>query len=108
MDGTRRTHEAAARIKVDVDDGLCVALEGALHLAAFPVPELDGGVLAGGGEECPGGVECEAGDGCAVGGEGVAGGRAGEEGGGGVGAGGAGELCLEGGVAGLEVHDLGG
>lgn len=108
MDGTRRTHEAAARIKVDVDDGLCVALEGALHLAAFPVPELDGGVLAGGGEECPGGVEGEAGDGCAVGGEGVAGGRAGEEGGGGVGAGGACELCLEGGVAGLEVHDLGG
>lgn len=41
-------HEAAARIKVDVDDGLCVALEGALHLAALPVPELDGGVLAGG------------------------------------------------------------
>lgn len=102
----RLTHEAAPRVKVDVHDGLCVALEGALHVAGLPVPELDGGVLAGAGEEGPCGVECEACDGCAVGGEGVAGGRAGEEGAGGGGAGGGCEFCEEGCVAVLEVDDL--
>lgn len=105
-DRKRLTHEAAARVKVDVHDGLCVALEGALHVAGLPVPELDGGVLAGAGEEGPCGVECEACDGCAVGGEGVAGGRAGEEGAGGGGAGGGCEFCEEGCVAVLEVDDL--
>lgn len=60
------THEAALWVKVDVHDGLCMALDGPLHLAAFPVPDLDGGVLAGACEDCPCGVECEACDGCAV------------------------------------------
>lgn len=60
------THEAARPVKVDVHDGLCMALDCALHLAAFPVPDLDRGVLAGGCEDGPCGVECEACDGCAV------------------------------------------
>lgn len=83
-----------------------MALECPLHVAGFPVPELDGGVLAGGCEGSPCGVECEACDGCAVGGECVAWGRPGDEGGGGGGAGWGGEFSEECGVAGLEVDDL--
>ena len=97
-------------VKVEVHDGLGVALEGALKLAGFPVPYLDGCVLACRCDDGVLGVEGDAGDGCSVAGEDVCGGCAGYPVGLGGGAFGGreGELFLEGGVAIFEIHDLGG
>lgn len=106
--GEMPTEEMAFVVEIEIVDGLCVALEGALEVACLPVPDLDGGVLAGGGDYGVEGVESELGDGCAVAGEGVGWRVAGEPVCVGCTLCGCGrEVVLEGGVAGLEVEDLG-
>lgn len=103
------TQELALVIKVDVDDTLSVALEGAFKLACFPVPDLDGGILGSGGEDGVLGMERDAGDGSAVACEDVRSRGAGDPIGlhGGALGGGEGELLLESGVSVFQIHDLG-
>ena len=103
------TEEMTSMVKVEVHDSPGVALEGTLKLARFPVPYLDGCVLACRGDDGVLGVEGDAGDGCSMAGEDVCGGCARYP----VGlrgcafGGSEGEFFLEGGVAIFEVHDLG-
>jgi len=65
------TEEMTFVVEIEIVDGLCVALEGALEVAGLPVPDLDGGVLAGGGDYGVQRVEGELGDGCTMAGEGM-------------------------------------
>jgi len=58
-------------VEIEIVDGLCVALEGALEVAGLPVPDLYGGVFTGGGDYGVQGVESKLGDGCTMAGEGV-------------------------------------
>ena len=103
------TEEMTPMVKVEVHDGLGVALEGTLEFARFPVPYLDCCVLACRGDDGVLGVEGDAGDGCSMAGEDVCSGCARYPVGlrGGAFGGREGELFLEGGVAIFEIHDLG-
>jgi hypothetical protein len=79
-DPLARTHDVALWIKIHVRNGLCVAFDCPLKVAAFPIPDLDSRIFTGTREDGPCWVEGDAGNGCTVGREGVACWCAGKEG----------------------------
>ncbi len=55
----RKQRTPAGAAKVDIQNGLCVTLDGPLQLAELPVPDLDGVILRARGKRGEDRVECD-------------------------------------------------
>ena len=67
------TEEMARVVKVEIIDRFGVAFEGSLEFASLPIPNLDGGVFTGGGQDGILWMEGDLGNGGTVAGEGMCG-----------------------------------